>query len=268
MASETAAEPAPVALVPVQRRGEVGLDVGAERGFARRFVGLLRRQRRCGIRCRVRLREGLCVQWAAADERRQQHGARTQSNHEWPARGAEGSTWTRILRNPAAGCEALDPIQRLWYQYAGAIGFTHDLAATDQAVQVREALAGGHAEHVHAHRAAEQHAEHVDGALGRARVPRARAPGAARGRRSSALQARVQSAERLVVRGQHQHLITDPCADRRERLEPVAQRIGVRLGGEHRDVGADARQHLVAGDQQPAAAGRTGTGARASARGR
>ncbi|CAM3411640.1 hypothetical protein CUTA107171_26345 [Cupriavidus taiwanensis] len=60
----------------------------------------------------------------------------------------------------------------------------------------------------------------------------------------------VQTAERFVVRRQHQHIVWHGGADLVERGQPVGHRVGVGLGGEHGYVGRDARQHLVAGYQQ------------------
>ena len=48
---------------------------------------------------------------------------------------------------------------------------------------------------------------------------------------------------------QHEQVCRAACFSLRDRGEPFAQRIGVRLGDAQRHVRADARQHLIAGDQ-------------------
>jgi len=105
----------------------------------------------------------------------------------------------RILRNspparsafPAHSAPAIP-------QHARAVRLAHHLAAADQAVQVRHALPGGHAEHVQAHHAAEQDTEEVNGALrcGEFLVDAHEPPLVPGDERRKA---RMQSAKRLVV---------------------------------------------------------------------
>lgn len=60
--------------------------------------------------------------------------------------------------------------------------------------------------------------------------------------------ARVQAAKRPPVRGQDQHVFRQRLV-LVERGEIQRERIGLGLDVEHADVGGDARQHHVAGDQ-------------------
>ncbi|MCY1269743.1 hypothetical protein D9M68_195560 [compost metagenome] len=52
------------------------------------------------------------------------------------------------------------------------------------------------------------------------------------------------------MRRQHQHIVRHGSAHLVERGQPVLHRIGIGLGREHRYIGGNARQHLVAGHQQ------------------
>ncbi|MNG88146.1 hypothetical protein D3C79_469700 [compost metagenome] len=63
------------------------------------------------------------------------------------------------------------------------------------------------------------------------------------------VKAGVQVAERPLVGRQHQYAVGQ-AAQVLQRGQPVAQRIGFGLGGMDADRGCDARQHLVAGNQQ------------------
>ncbi len=64
------------------------------------------------------------------------------------------------------------------------------------------------------------------------------------------LDARMQPLERTVVRRQHQHIVGDAPLDGGQRVEPVVQRIAVRLGGIHRHIRRNPRQHLISRDEQ------------------
>jgi hypothetical protein len=96
--------------------------------------------------------------------------------------------------------------------------------------------------------AREQRAEHVDHALGlvhRLQQPRQRAVVPL----GQVVQPRMQAAEGLVGRRQHEHVVRYLGLDLRDRRQPVGHRIRLRLGGRHRHIRRDARQHLVAADQ-------------------
>ena len=62
------------------------------------------------------------------------------------------------------------------------------------------------------------------------------------------LRAGVQAAKHPLVRGQHQRAGRQPLQPR-ERLQPQLQRVGLGLDAGDQHVGADARQQLVARDQ-------------------
>ncbi|MNO69140.1 hypothetical protein D3C76_599890 [compost metagenome] len=59
----------------------------------------------------------------------------------------------------------------------------------------------------------------------------------------------MQIEKRPLVRRQHQYAVGQ-AAQVLDGIEPVAQWVGQRLRGMHADGGSDARQHLVAGNQQ------------------
>src|SRR5579859_803517 len=80
--------------------------------------------------------------------------------------------------------------------------------AADEAVEMSDALAGRHTEHVHPHAAAEEESEEVHRALGGGELGE-------EARESflvpldEGIETRVQAAKGLVVRGQHQYLVAD-----------------------------------------------------------
>src|SRR5262249_24075576 len=63
------------------------------------------------------------------------------------------------------------------------------------------------------------------------------------------LQPLVRPPERLVVGGQHQYIRRQQGPQFGARPQPVGEWISVRLGWKHRYVRGDARQDLVAGDE-------------------
>ena len=63
------------------------------------------------------------------------------------------------------------------------------------------------------------------------------------------LKPEIGAIERLVVGRQNQHILRQHTFQHVTGIEPVLQWIGVRLGRVHRDVGRNARQNLVAGNQ-------------------
>ena len=60
----------------------------------------------------------------------------------------------------------------------------------------------------------------------------------------------VQTVKTFIVRGHHQHVVRNVLLQPIERRHPLAHRVGGGLHRVHRHVGRNARQHLVARDQQ------------------
>lgn len=98
-------------------------------------------------------------------------------------------------------------------------------------------------------RPGEQRAEDVYRALGAVGQASAQPLQAAIMALCEAVQPGVQATKGLPVRRQHQQVVAQRGAQVGDARDPVAQRVGIRLGGEHAHIGRDARQHLVAGDQ-------------------
>ena len=113
---------------------------------------------------------------------------------------------------------------------------------------MREALTGRKAQRVGTDTAAEQYTKDIDRPpRRRERFVHAAETGLVPG--NELTEARVQSMERLVVRGQHQYVIGYALTEGAERPEPLAQWIGIGLRREHGDVRGDTGQHLVARDE-------------------
>jgi len=98
-------------------------------------------------------------------------------------------------------------------------------------------------------RPGEQRAEDIDCALGTVGQASAQPLQAAVMAMGQAVQPGVQATKGLPVRWQHQQVVVQRDEQVLDARDPLAQRVGIRFGGEHAHVGRDARQHLVAGDQ-------------------
>ena len=127
-----------------------------------------------------------------------------------------------------------------------------------QPVQMRQRLADGEAELHHVQLAGEHRVHHLDASarcLGAIRQDQVQPVLVMLTQIGNAL---MHTGERRVVRGQHQR-VGRQVGKTVEAAEVTRQRVAVGLLRPQRDVGADARQDDVAGDQQPVLrAGETG----------
>ncbi|MNP33326.1 hypothetical protein D3C76_1265600 [compost metagenome] len=119
-------------------------------------------------------------------------------------------------------------------------------------IEAGQGLAGRQGETggvVVAHCGVEQQREQIDHASGLIQA-RTQAIQCATGIRLQLLDPHMQATERFVVRRQYQYLIRHATTQRGQGFKPVVHRVGIRLARLHRDIGRDAWQHLVAGNQQ------------------
>src|SRR3569623_1981568 len=130
-------------------------------------------------------------------------------------------------------------------------GLTHRASLDFEAAQMRQGLAGRHAEHVLADRAAEQPAEAVDhtARFGEEYFQLVEPLAVLAIER---IEPRMQSVERVAMSRQDQQ-VGRQLLEPGNRIKPFAKRIAVGLGHAERDVGADAREHLIAGEEQAVA---------------